>query len=248
MPSDPETPRQLSDVDATRAPVLMMNLDTRRQMDALHQLVDVLMTEGKCLEARYFWHQTNDPYVKFLAEFFLRRSNRSTVARNLPAFIARFPTADMLIRADRNTLLAAARWAGMRGRTASLPGTMARFVERAHWTSRELVELPYIGEYAAKGIALYVFGEPVFPIDNNVLRVIGRFLGFTELREIERSAEGLMSIALELGGVTALRSVHMGTLSLGWEYCRSRNPRCEACPLSVGCIAWSRDDRFNVVS
>lgn len=226
----------------------MMDLDTHHHMDALHRLADVLMVEGECLEARYFWHQTNDPYVKFLAEFFLRRSNRSTVARNLPAFIARFPTADTLARADRDTVLAAARWAGMRERTASLPGTVARFVAQTHWTSQELMGLPYIGEYAAKGIALYVFGEPVFPVDNNVLRVIGRFLGFTERREVEHSIEGLMSIALDLGGVTALRSAHMGALSLGWDYCRSNNPRCEACPLSGGCIASSRDDRSGVVS
>lgn len=212
------------------------------------RLVDVLLTEGKCLEAQYFWHQTDDPYVKFLAEFFLRRSNRSTVVRNLPTFIKRFPTPEVLIRAERADVLQAAHWAGMRERTASLPETVARFVGQTHWTSQELMELPYIGEYAAKGIALYVFGEPVFPIDNNVLRVVGRFLGLTERREIEHSIEGLLSITLEVGGVTALRSAHMGALSLGWEYCWSHDPRCEACPLSEGCIAWSRDDRSGVVS
>lgn len=230
------------------APVPAMELDTRRRSDALYRLADVLMAEGKCLEARYFWHQTNDPYVKLLAEFFLRRSNRSTVVRNLPTFIKRFQTPEALIRAERADVLQAAHWAGMRERTASLPETVARFVGQTHWTSQELMELPYIGEYAAKGIALYVFGETVFPIDNNVLRVVGRFVGLTARREIEHNIEELMSIAIEVGGVSALRSAHMGALSLGWEYCRSRDPRCESCPVSNGCVTWSTDGRSGVVS
>lgn len=208
----------------------------------------MLMEQADSLTKLYFWHRVDDVYVKFLAEFFLRRTNRSTVARNLRAFLTLFPTPEVLIRAERADVLEAAHWAGMRERTASLPGTVAKFVEQTHWTSQELMELPYIGEYAANGIALYVFGEPVFPIDNNVLRVIGRFLGHTERREIEHRIEGLLSIALEVGGVTALRSAHMGALSLGWEYCRSRHPRCESCPLSEGCVTWSRDDRSGVVS
>lgn len=183
-----------------------------------------------------------------LAEFFLRRSNRTTVARYRPGFIERFPTAASLARADLETVLEAARWAGLRVRTASLPQTITIIMERERWTSGELLELPNIGAYAAKAIALYVFAEAVFPIDKNVLRVIGRYFESEEPCSVEATADALTGAVVASGGIGNVRSVHMGTLSIGWDYCRSRNPRCQACPLSETCVVGSKSRAATVVS
>mgnify|MGYP002378329173 FL=1 len=219
-----------------------------RGHEDLRRLVKRLAVEGEVFRGRYFWHQTSDPYMLFLAEFFLRRSNRTTVARYLPSFLEHFPTAEALVRADVSAVLEAASWAGLRARTASLPEVLAQFMERTHWSARELMSLPHIGEYAAKGIALYIFAEPVFPIDNNVLRVVGRYLGVAGRENIARTVEELTNITVNEGGMAALRLAHMGALAIGWEYCRAKNPRCEACPLSESCVAWPEDRRSAVVS
>lgn len=125
---------------------------------------------------------------------------------------------------------------------------IAVIMERERWAPGELLELPNIGAYAAIAIALYVFAEAVFPFDKSVLRVIGRYFGSEEPCRVEATADALTGAAVASGGIANLRSVHMGTLSIGWDYCRSRNPRCQACPLSEACVVGSKSHAATVVS
>lgn len=206
--------------------------------DQAKALVSLLAVAGREFEGRYLWHRTRDRYVLFLAEFFLRRSNRTTVERFLPAFLERFPSANALAAATPDEAVAAAGWAGLRRRTASLPEVIARFQEREEWTAAELRTLPHIGAYAADGVALYVFGEPTFPLDGNVRRVVGRSLGTDGEDALEEAIDSVASEALTTGGVNNLRYVHMGTLALGWDHCRTK-PSCASCPLFGICVSRS---------
>lgn len=102
------------------------------------------------------------------------------------------------------------------------------------WGSIDIRSLPHIGDYAANGIALYVFGKPTFPIDNNVRRVVGRSVGLTEEAQLTGVVELIANEALTNGGQSMLKRVHMGALALGWDHCRSV-PRCGGCPLADLC-------------
>src|SRR5690606_38187627 len=77
---------------------------------------------------------------------------------------------------DPKAVAAAAHWAGLTTRTMRLPEIARGLASKRSWTAEELLELPHIGRYAAEGIALYEFDEPHFPVDNNVRRVVGRYL------------------------------------------------------------------------
>src|SRR5690606_34021587 len=136
-------------------------------------LAKSLGTIGVAERGRYVWHE-DEKYVRFLAEFFLRRINRTTVQRFLPSFIEAFPTFEALASAEPDSVVKVAWWAGLRRRVAKLPVIAATFLSRETWTAEELLSLPHVGRYAAEGIALYVLGEPTFPVDNNVRRVVGR--------------------------------------------------------------------------
>lgn len=195
-----------------------------------------LKKAGHRFEAHYFWHANRDPYVLFLAEFFLRRSNRTTVARFLPAFVERFPDVQALANAQPQEVVAATRWAGLSQRTRSLPEIMSSIGQRDSWTANELQELPHIGPYAANSIALYVYGEPRFPVDNNVRRVLGRSLGLEGDGLLSDAIAKIVRTQLRQGGVEDVRLVHMGLLAIGWDHCRTA-PRCEGCPLSDVCQA-----------
>lgn len=73
-------------------------------MNRLDQMLDWfgnrIVSAGRSTHGRYFWHLTSNKYVIFLAEFFLRRSNRTTVERFLPEFISKFPNLITLAEAD----------------------------------------------------------------------------------------------------------------------------------------------------
>lgn len=202
---------------------------------SLHPLTDLLAERGRAERGRYMWH-TADRYVRFLAEFFLRRSNRSTVQRFLPAFVEAIPDFEALASADPAKVVELAWWAGLRRRVAALPDIASRFYSQESWTAAELLELPHIGAYAAQGIGLYVFGEATFPIDNNVRRVVGRYLGTRSDEELVSATEGLTEFAMRTYGIDGVRDVHRGVLALGWEACTSR-PRCSLCPLAATCAS-----------
>lgn len=199
----------------------------------LERLAGGLTDRGRAERGRYMWHD-GDAYVRFLAEFFLRRSNRTTVQRFLPGFVEAVPTFEALAAAEPQEVVRLAWWAGLRRRVARLPEIAATFLSRDTWTAEELSRLPYIGAYAAHGIALYVFDEPTFPIDNNVRRVVGRCLGIHDEPGLARAVELLKGLAMEQGGVARLKDVHRGALALGWAACTVR-PKCGGCPLNERC-------------
>lgn len=198
------------------------------------RFLQLVKTEGSMFAERYFWHASEDWYVLFLAEFFLRRTNRITVSRNLASFLERFPTAEILAQAEPASVIAQASWAGLRRRTAQLPLVVSRLMERASWTASDLTTLPHIGVYAAEGIALYVFGQAHFPVDNNVGRVVGRYFGATDLRQFDQIVREVSHAAQSEGGLVSLKATHMGVLGIGWDWCR-KNPSCSQCPLAQWC-------------
>lgn len=205
-------------------------------------LTSSLISAGEQLGDRFFWHSSTTPYVVLVAEFFLRRTNRTTVSRYLPAFLERFPDAEALASASSEDVVAAAHWAGLRRRTSHLPEVARSFLSEPDWSAATLAELPFIGPYAAAAIALYGFGEPNFPIDNNVKRVLSRFLSLETEDAIAVQAQRVCDTALCIGGIEAVQAAHRGALALGWDSCRVV-PRCHGCPLSDRC-AW-REEGIN---
>lgn len=206
---------------------LSVSLETLEVAEALGKL-------GAARFGQFFWQRAESAYVVFVAEYFLRRSNRTTVSRYLPAFLEKFPTLAGLATAEPNEVVGAAHWAGLRTRTAALPESARAFAGRVCWDAESLRSLPHIGTYAAGAIALYGFDEPVFPMDNNVTRVIGRYLQLTAHEQVTQAANDVRLAALALGGVEHLKRVHFGALVLGWSHCRAR-PKCVDCDLRSGC-------------
>lgn len=200
----------------------------------MNELVSELATVGVELEDRYTWHRCPSTYIVLVSEYFLRRTNRSTVERYLPSFFKRFPSLDTLAEADPEEVASSAKWAGLRSRSLHLPEVARQFRCRLDWDATSLRELPYIGAYAADAIALYAFDQPALPIDNNVRRVVSRFFALGEPGSVEAMVDELKSSAFTMGGVATIKAVHRGLLHLGWVSCRSA-PACEACPLRFKC-------------
>jgi A/G-specific adenine glycosylase len=124
----------------------------------------------------------------------------------------------------------------MRTRTTELPAAVAAFSTLERPTVESLEQIPHVGPYAARAIALYAFGEPVFAIDGNATRVLTRFLGLVEDEGLEQVATAVANEALRVGGPDAVKHAHVGVLTVGWVTCRVRR-RCSACPLAADCLS-----------
>lgn len=164
---------------------------------------------------KYFWHNCNSSYEVFVAEYFLRRSHRNTIAKNLGTFFDAFPSIETLANATEEKVLIASRWAGLHYRVRALPSAARKFATRSSWTSSELQSIPHIGKYASEAIALYAFGEAAFPVDGNVRRVVSKFFKVDGPANFVAVTTDLIELSLQLGGVERLKEVHRALLELG---------------------------------
>ena len=100
----------------------------------------------------------------------------------------------------------------------------------------ELLALPGIGDYTARAVAVFAYGDRHPVVDTNVRRVIAR--------AIDGDAEaGPPSVRRDLAAMDTLlpadlegaRLFNAGAMELGAIICTARSPRCNECPLAAVC-------------
>lgn len=101
----------------------------------------------------------------------------------------------------------------------------------------ELLALPGIGDYTARAVAVFAYGDRHPVVDTNVRRVIAR--------AIDGDAEaGPPSVRRDLAAMNTLlpadleeaRLFNAGAMELGAIVCTARSPRCNDCPLTAVCV------------
>lgn len=98
--------------------------------------------------------------------------------------------------------------------------------------------LPGVGDYTARAVAAFAFGQRHPVVDTNVRRLIARVVS-------GRPEGGAATTAADLGAVAALlpqspaRAARASAafMELGALLCTARNPACRSCPLRARC-AW----------
>lgn len=179
------------------------------------------------------WRATSDPYAVLVSEVMLQQTQAARIAARFGRFMDRFPTADALAAASSADVLA--EWTGLGYyRRALALQRAAAIVSRDGWPQdvAGLAELPGVGPYTARAVASLAFDAPVGVVDTNVRRwLLRRFGGRDEPRRLQAMADALAAPGL---GTDVAAWTH-ATMEFGAAVCRSRDPRCEACPIARGC-------------
>ena len=179
------------------------------------------------------WRRTRDPYAVLVSEVMLQQTQAARIAQRFPRFMARFPTAESLAAAPAAEVLA--EWAGLgyNRRALALQRAAAAVADRG-WPDdiAGLERLPGIGPYTARAVASLAFGRPAGVVDTNVRRwLIRRFGSADAPRALQSLADALATAGQ---GDAAAEWTH-ASMEFGAAICRSRAPRCGACPIAVGC-------------
>ncbi|MET3806186.1 A/G-specific adenine glycosylase [Nakamurella sp. UYEF19] len=105
-------------------------------------------------------------------------------------------------------------------------------------TVAELITLPGVGEYTARAVAAFAFGERTPVVDTNVRRVLSRAVrGLDSIREAATPADRReLEVLLPPEPAVAAR-FSAAVMELGALVCSAANPRCADCPLAGRC-AW----------
>jgi A/G-specific adenine glycosylase len=176
-----------------------------------------------------------------VSEFMLQQTPVNRVIPHLEAWLGRWPTPTSLAKdapAD-----AVRQWANL------------GYPRRALWLHRAAVEirdrhggivprdvddllaLTGIGDYTARAVAVFAYGDRHPVVDTNTRRVLARAVdGRSQPGPPSRRDLAAMATLLPESDADAA-VMNAAAMELGATVCVARSPRCEACPIA-GVCAW----------
>jgi A/G-specific adenine glycosylase len=155
------------------------------------------------------WRNTRDPYAILVSEVMLQQTQVDRVIPRYLGWLERWPTAAALASAPAADVIRAWQGLGYNRRALALHRA-AQAIASDGWPD-DLTRLAGVGPYTAAAVRNFAFGADVLPHDVNVDRVE------------RRTGHSFTSAAAQ------------ALMDLGATICLARIPRCDACPLAVGC-------------
>jgi len=176
-----------------------------------------------------------------VSEFMLQQTPVGRVIPHLGAWLARWPNPTALAADPPSE--AVHQWANL------------GYPRRALWLHRAAVEirdrhggivprdvdallaLSGIGDYTARAVAVFAYGDRHPVVDTNTRRVLARAIdGRSQPGPPARRDLAAMAAVLP-GDRGEAATVNAATMELGATVCTARAPRCDGCPLAEVC-AW----------
>ncbi|SPF47796.1 A/G-specific adenine glycosylase [Candidatus Desulfosporosinus infrequens] len=210
-----------------------------------HSLAVLLLAWYKAEKRELPWRKTGDPYAIWVSEVMLQQTQVKTVIPYYERFLRRFPGVEQLGMASLEEVLTV--WSGL-----GYYSRARRMWEGAHYLLDQrggkmpmdyeaLLLVPGIGKYTAGAIASIAFGQRVAAIDGNVLRVVSRFLAWSEPVETARSYRHFNDHLTVWQPALQPGDFNQALMELGAMVCTPTKPDCESCPLAQVCEGYLQD-------
>lgn len=176
-----------------------------------------------------------------VSEFMLQQTPVARVVPHLTAWLDRWPTAaDLAADAPAE---AVRQWANLGYPRRALWLHRAAVEVRDRHGGRvpddvsELLALTGIGDYTARAVAVFAYGQRHPVVDTNTRRVLARAMdGRSQPGSPAKRDLAAMAAVLPPSDADAA-VVNAAAMELGALVCTARAPRCDACPLAELC-AW----------
>ena len=107
-------------------------------------------------------------------------------------------------------------------------------------TSKDLLNLPGIGQYTAGAISSIVFNEVTPLVDGNVIRVLSRLCAIDLNPKASSTVKLIWKISEELVDPLRPGCLNQSLMELGATVCAPTNPSCSTCPIQSHCKAYSK--------
>ena len=186
------------------------------------------------------WRVPAPEWQKLVGEVLLQRTRAGNVAAMYDEFFARFPTPDALARATAHEARDAIYSLGLLWRAGNLPPLGATLAAGGVPTDRrELEALPGVGPYVAGAFLTLHRNERAPFVDANVVRLLGRYLGFEWDAETRRKRWLIALVERLFDNDYVPRDFGYALLDFTREVC-GKPPRCELCPVRADCKTGQR--------
>lgn len=184
-------------------------------------------------------HPEFDAWGTLVSEIMLQQTQVARVRVAIVEWLARWPTPAALADAPTHEVLRQWGTLGYPRRALRLQDAARAIVERhGGEVPRDvgaLLALPGVGDYTARAVAVFHFGDRHPVVDTNVRRVVAR--------AVHGQGEAGPAARRDLADVEALLPeeaadaavVSIALMELGALVCTARSPSCDACPLADAC-------------
>lgn len=179
------------------------------------------------------------PWGALVSEFMLQQTPVNRVIPRLELWLDRWPTPADLAAASPADAVRAWDRLGYPRRALNLHATAVAIVERHGGVVpadvEQLLALPGIGDYTARAISVFAFGQRHPVVDVNIRRVIARAVRGVGQPGPAAKRDMVDMEALLPADDASAQLTNAGVMELGALVCVARTPRCEACPIADQC-------------
>lgn len=179
------------------------------------------------------WRVTSNPYEILIAEILLQKTAAEKVEPIYNELISAYPSLEKLSEADQENLVDIIYSLGLQNQRSNALiaiGQELRNTEVPH-DAKELLELPYVGRYAANATLCFAFGEPLPIVDSNVIRVYNRIFD----KEFDYRSENTWSFAATVLPVNDACRFNLAILDFAAMICVPKVPECDSCFFTDHC-------------
>ncbi len=183
-----------------------------------------------------------DAWGILVSEVMLQQTPVARVIPRLEVWLDRWPTPTALALAAPGDAVRAWERLGYPRRALNLHAAAVAITERHDGVVPRdvdaLLSLPGIGDYTARAVAAFAYGDRHPVVDTNVRRVIARAIDGQAVAGAPSTRRDLAAMEKLLPESRAdARAFNAAIMELGAIVCTARAPRCDACPLAADC-AW----------
>ena len=187
------------------------------------------------------WQSDRTPYRVWVSEIMLQQTQVATVIPYYERFMQRFPDVRTLAAAPVDEVLHLWSGLGYYARARNLHRAAGEICAEHGGelprTFAGLACLPGVGRSTAGAILALSLGERFPILDGNVRRVLSRYFGVAGGKATGAGAKRLWELSERCTPARRVADYTQAIMDLGATLCVRSRPRCEACPLSVGCCA-----------
>ncbi|WP_111718295.1 A/G-specific adenine glycosylase [Homoserinimonas sp. OAct 916] len=177
-----------------------------------------------------------------VSEFMLQQTPVVRVVPRLEQWLERWPTPADLARESPGEAVRAWESLGYPRRALWLHAAAVTITKQHGGVVprdvHDLLALPGVGDYTARAVAVFAYGERHPVVDTNIRRVIARAIAGVEHPSPPSAIRDLTAMTALLPESDAeAAEFNAAMMELGAVVCRASSPRCEVCPIRAHC-AW----------
>lgn len=188
------------------------------------------------------WRHTNDPYEILVAEKLLQQTlARTSVVEAYNTIIVQYSNVFSLSEANLATLQSVIAPLGLKYRATELINLAKQIVDEYDGVIpndlKKLLQLNGVGEYCARAVLSFGFGENIAIVDTNVARLFYRLFEIAgSLPPNPARKKSLIEMAENLIPPGNTKSFNLAILDLCALICKPKNPTCNICPVQKYCM------------